>query len=236
MQGYEHQIPLPRSGGDKLFLATQTRPDIMLATSEVAQYQEMPTKENVTMVKQILRYLKGSVDLGITYHKDAKDPMYLIVDANFQAPRSRSCFILMRAGAVVSMRTSKQSVPALSSTEAEYHACTSGVQKLIWARELRSELGWQEPGASRMQNDNTNTLKMAKRVLNTHRTIHLAVRDEFLHTHVENGNIEPHHIRTTENPADLGTKPLQKRIFWKHRATLMGERPTNQFHLSTPEF
>ena len=48
-----------------IFLATQTRPDIMLATSEVAQYQEMPTKENVTMVKQILRYLKGSVDLGI---------------------------------------------------------------------------------------------------------------------------------------------------------------------------
>ena len=41
------------------------------------------------MVKQILRYLKGSVDLGITYQKDAKDPMYLIVDANFQAPRSR---------------------------------------------------------------------------------------------------------------------------------------------------
>ena len=87
-----------------------------------------------------------------------------------------------------------------------------------------------------MQNDNTNTLKMAKRVLNTHRTIHLAVRDEFLHVHVENGNIEPHHIRTTENPADLGTKPLQKKMFWKHRATLMGERPTNQFHLSTPEF
>ena len=82
----------------------------------------------------------------------------------------------------------------------------------------------------------TNTLKLAKRVVNMSKVVHIATKDEFLHFHVESGEVEPHHIQSADCPADLGTKPLSRELFMKHRATIMGETLSEQFSKSTANF
>jgi hypothetical protein len=223
------KFPYREAIGSLTYVATKTRPDIARAVSVVAQFQEKPTKEHVTMVKMILRYLKGTPDLGITFHRNAEHPLYGITDSNLGTPRSRTCYILMRAGAGVIMQSIKQSTPALSSTEAEYYAATSCTQKILWARDLLRELDWLNEGPTKIQIDNTSTIKMAECTTSHRRTLHIALRDEFLHFHVQNNDISPEYVKTADNTADIGTKDLQKRDFEKHRKTLLGEEVTNQY-------
>ena len=68
--------------GMLLYLSGWTRPDITFAVSNVARFCSKPTKEHWVAVKRILRYLKGTIDYGLTYSKngenDDKDIQMLI--------------------------------------------------------------------------------------------------------------------------------------------------------------
>jgi hypothetical protein len=43
-----------------------TRPDIHIAVSEVARFQDAPAEIHWNAVKRIIKYLKGTQDVGIT--------------------------------------------------------------------------------------------------------------------------------------------------------------------------
>ncbi len=56
--------------GSLLYLSTRTRPDIAYAVNNVAKFCAKPTKQHWTAVKRIMRYLNGTLDLGLLYHKE----------------------------------------------------------------------------------------------------------------------------------------------------------------------
>ncbi len=53
--------------GSLMYLAAGTRPDIAFAVSRLAQYVEHPTHSLWAAVKRVLRYLRGTKDVGIRY-------------------------------------------------------------------------------------------------------------------------------------------------------------------------
>ena len=53
--------------GSLLYVATWTRPDIAFAVSQVARFQSKPTTVHWQAAKDILRYLKGTREMGLTY-------------------------------------------------------------------------------------------------------------------------------------------------------------------------
>ena len=53
--------------GSLLYLSTGTRPDIAFAVNNVAKFCSDPTKHHWVAVKRILRYLRGTSDLGLLY-------------------------------------------------------------------------------------------------------------------------------------------------------------------------
>ena len=55
----------------QLFLAITSRPDIAQAVGVVSTFCANPTQSHLTTAKRILRYLKGSLYLGLTYKKCA---------------------------------------------------------------------------------------------------------------------------------------------------------------------
>ncbi|RXN36740.1 Retrovirus-related Pol poly from transposon TNT 1-94 [Labeo rohita] len=56
--------------GSLLYLSTRTRPDIAYAVNNVTRFCAKPTKQHWTAVKRIMRYLKGTLNLGLLYSKD----------------------------------------------------------------------------------------------------------------------------------------------------------------------
>ena len=55
--------------GSLLYLSTKTRPDIAFAVGNVSRLCSEPSQLHWSAVKRILRYLKGSQDLGLLYHR-----------------------------------------------------------------------------------------------------------------------------------------------------------------------
>ena len=59
-----------RSLAGKLQYLTLTRPDIQFALNYVCQKMHSPTVSDFTLLKRILRYVKGTLTMGISLHKD----------------------------------------------------------------------------------------------------------------------------------------------------------------------
>ncbi len=95
----------------------------------------------------------------------------------------------------------------------------SGVQEALWLSKLASDLGG-ELGAAVNYSDNTGALANVRGIPISPRTKHIGVRFHRIRGEVERGAINPTHVPTEPNIADLFTKSLGKFLFEKFRALL----------------
>lgn len=51
-----------------------TRPDLSFSVGFVSRFMERPTKEHLTSLKHILRYVKGTLNLGCRYKRTTGEP------------------------------------------------------------------------------------------------------------------------------------------------------------------
>ena len=57
-----------------MYLANATRTDITFSVNLLARYSSSPTRRHCNRVKHILRYLRGTSDIGLFYsNKDSAD-------------------------------------------------------------------------------------------------------------------------------------------------------------------
>ena len=69
----EEELDKPRylaAVGALLYLATYTRPDISFAVSVLSHHSQKSTSCHWARVKHLLRYLRGTEDLGLHYTRD----------------------------------------------------------------------------------------------------------------------------------------------------------------------
>ena len=69
--------------GSLLYLSIGTRPDITYAVNNVAKFCAQPTKQHWIAVKRIMRYLKGTVNLGLLFNKDGSKQCVGYSDADW---------------------------------------------------------------------------------------------------------------------------------------------------------
>ncbi|GKD84502.1 retrovirus-related pol polyprotein from transposon TNT 1-94 [Tanacetum coccineum] len=109
-----------------LMYLTSSRPDLVFAVCMCAQYQAKPTKKHLHVVKQIFRYLKGTINMVLWYSKDSCIALTAFADANHvgcqDTRRSTSRSMQLLCNRLVSWSSKKQKSTAISSTEAEYIA------------------------------------------------------------------------------------------------------------------
>ena len=101
--------------------------------------------EYMQAAKRILRYLRGTIDMKITYQA-AKNSMNGYVDADWGGNaldrKSFTGLIFFVNGFPISWESRKQSCVALSSTEAEYMAMSYATKEAIFLRRLLMEIGY----------------------------------------------------------------------------------------------
>jgi hypothetical protein len=102
----------------------------------------------------------------------------------------------------------KQTLVALSSTEAEYIAGTHAVKELIWLRQLLTGLSFASNSPTTLLMDNQLAIAIAKNPAHHEHTKHIEVCYHFLKKKVKENEIELKYVPTTEQPADAMTKGL----------------------------
>ncbi|GKF06471.1 hypothetical protein Tco_0037139, partial [Tanacetum coccineum] len=113
----------------------------------ISRYLANPGKNNWEAVKWILKYLWGTVNVGLVYGKDRGNHVDVtgLVDSDYAKDpgkgRSITGYTFLLQGCVVSWKATLQHVVTLSTTEAEYMAYIEAVKEAIWLRGLLEELG-----------------------------------------------------------------------------------------------
>ena len=65
------EVPYLSAIGALLYLAQCTRPDIAFSVNLLARFNSAPTRRHWNGVKHILRYLRGTTDLGLFYSRES---------------------------------------------------------------------------------------------------------------------------------------------------------------------
>ena len=79
------EVPHLSAIGALLYLAQCTRPDIAFSVNLLARYNSAPTILHWKGVKDVLRYLRGTTDMGLFYSKNSTNDQVLVgyADAGF---------------------------------------------------------------------------------------------------------------------------------------------------------
>lgn len=199
--------------GSLMYLAVLSRPDIMHAISKLSQRNTDPHVEHETAAKHVLRYLAGTINLSIVYRK-SNEPVKGFADAdwaNDQVDRkSYSGYTFFLGNSAFSWASSKQSIVALSSTEAEYVALSAAAKEAVYLRRILAEIGWSISEPMTIYGDNISSQSIARNPVHHKRTKHIDIKYHFIREKVETNEIELKYISTDKNVADVLTKSLCK--------------------------
>jgi hypothetical protein len=203
--------------GSQMYGMLCTRPDIAFAVSQVSQFNASPIATHEAVARRILRYLKGSKDLGIEYNGEDGMMLKAYVDADWGASenrRSAGGYVFILAGGAISWSCKKQDTVALSSTEAEYMALVQATKESIWLQRLFKELGRKVEDEKQILEDNQGAIALANNPAYHARTKHIDIRYHFVRECVENGDITLTYCNTKDMVADALTKALPKERHW----------------------
>ena len=162
-----------------LIYLTHTRPDIAFSVGVVSRFMHFPSKHHFGAAKRILRYVAGTICLGIWYGYVPNSRLIGFTDSDWarcmEDRKSTSGYAFSLGSGVVSWSSKKQATTALSSSEAEYMAATSLVCQAIWLRRIMEDLGQKQEGATDIFCDNQATIAMSKNPVYHGRTKHIDI-------------------------------------------------------------
>ena len=209
--------------GALLYLATITRPDISYAVSQVAKYCENPKPAHWNAVKRIFAYLKGTCDYGL-WLEGRDEGVIGYTDADYAGDtdnsKSTSGNIFLHKGGPIAWGSSKQTCVALSTTESEYIAATKAGQTAIWLGVMEMELENETsnsvaptPASVPVYCDNQSAIRLVKNAEFHQRTRHINVRYHFIKDYQEKKLIDLQYVESSNQLADIFTKPLPAPAF-----------------------
>ncbi len=203
--------------GSLLYIILGTRLDIAFSVIKLARYASNPSRVHFTAIKRIYRYLKGTINYGITYYKDSSNFISGYCDADYAgdilSAKSTTGYIILLAGGPISWRSKLQSIIAQSTTEAEYIAINAVTKEAVYIKALLEELGYYKQNKFPIYTDNNGALLLAKNPIFHERTKYIAVKYHYIRELIIKGIIDLNYIPSKDQKADGLIKPLDKAKF-----------------------
>ena len=189
--------------GSILYLASQSRPDLLYSVTQLSRRSNKATSRDMKAADRLLAYIATTRSLGLTLGSKSGDS---------------GCFFAL---------SKRQSIIADSSTVAEYIATHTCIQKLLWAKNVLTELGvptsikLDVPPSVVLHQDNTSAINLLKHSGNTGRTKHIDLRYNMIRETIVRHNVQVVYTPTKDMTADILTKPLGPNLFSHHQRVLL---------------
>ncbi|XP_020684500.1 uncharacterized protein LOC110101076, partial [Dendrobium catenatum] len=202
---------------------TLTRPDITYSVNLLSQHMHHPLPEHAFLLKRLLRYIKGTLNYGIPILK-SNLLLSSFSDADWAGDpvsrKSTSGYCSFIGQTLISWTAKKQTTVARSSTESEYRSLAALTADVIWLRRLLTDFGIHQNTPTTIYCDNTSAIALANNPVFHARTKHIEIDHRFVRDHILQGNIRLFPISTTDQIADIFTKPLSTPRFHHLRLKL----------------
>ena len=229
------KFPYREAIGSLLYLAGGTRPDISFAVNVLSRQQTSPNIDDWEDVLTLLQYIRATTKLGLKYSGDT-DYMEAYTDASFadwSDNTSTGGYLILMYGDPVNWRSHKQTGVNLSTGKAEYMAMSDLCREIIFLDKAQREITgkyfypvqvWcdneaavknaQMEGSHRLNDFDDDIETIKENLKYRERT---GVRKEISEKHgdyvkqlvVKEGKIQTGWVHTSQNIADIFTKPLE---------------------------
>ena len=190
-----------------------------------------PRAVDMSRLKRILRYVKGTLDYVITLSiKDTNDLKRLVgtSDPDWagdpESRKSSSVGTVSWGGCLISHFSRTQEVGAVSSPTAEFYASCSLAGDMLHISSILEDLGY--PVENVIETDSSSGKSIALR-RGLGRVRHLDVRALWLQQLVAARAVQIQKIPGAENRADVGTKLLDAKTLRRHLHSLGMRRFVN---------
>ncbi|CAM8878191.1 unnamed protein product [Rhodiola kirilowii] len=211
---------------------TITRPDYAYAVNFISQFMSQPRTPHLVAAKRILRYIKGTIDHGLSFTPQ-RQPVTLAAysDADWagcsESRRSQTGYLLYFGSNLVSWCSKKQPTVARSSAESEYRALAHACAETTWIALLLSELGANIQYPILLYCDNLSATYMASNPVFHARTKHIELDYHFVREKVAMGS---HLVRYSSAEDRSGQFPVDH--INDHQTRLVAESSSKQVTFS----
>nr|KYP49356.1 Retrovirus-related Pol polyprotein from transposon TNT 1-94 [Cajanus cajan] len=192
-----------------------TRPDIAHVVDTVSRFLSNPGRKHWNVVKWILRYLHGTIDMKLCFRGD-KSTLVDYSDSDMagdiDSRKSTSGYLIKFAGGVVAWQSRLQRCVALSTTEAEFISITEACKELLWLKKFLQELGFVHKKYPLFV-DSQSAIHLGKNPTFHSRSKHIDVRYHLIRDALDAKLLKLAKIHTDDNGADMMTKALPRRKF-----------------------
>jgi histone deacetylase 1/2 len=163
---------------------TLTRPDIAFSVNKVTQFLHVPTTVNWTAVKRILKYLHGTISLGLWLTKSSSTIVSAFSNADWAGcpddSRSTCGFAIYVGPNLVSWNARKQSTVSRSSIESEYKSLANAKVEVMWVQTPLEELGASQSKVAILWCDNIGVTYLSTSLVFYGRNKHIIVDYHFV--------------------------------------------------------
>ena len=202
--------------GSLIYLMTCTRADICYVISILSQFMSKPTMAHLNLAKFVLRYIKGTSTYGLIYVRSKNLDLTGYSDASWANSADRKsmsgyCFRLSTNSSLISWKTRKQPIVALSTCESEYIAMAFAMQECAFLQQLARDLRvFPDLHPCTLYVDNMGSIELSKNPVFHQRTKHLDIRFHYVREKVASGEVILSYVPSKSNVADIFTKPCSK--------------------------
>jgi histone deacetylase 1/2 len=172
---------------------TLTRPELQYAVQQVCLYMHASRDAHWIAVKRILRYVCGTMDLGLSITASSSIDIVAYSDADWagcpDTRRSTSGYCINLGSSLISWSSKHQHTVSRSSAEAEYRAVANAVAECTWLRQLLSELACPIDKATVVFCVNVSVVYLSANPVHHRRTKHVELDIQFVREQVALGHI-----------------------------------------------
>jgi len=183
-----------------------------------------PRELHLAALKRILRYIRGTLHLGLLLRPSAQSDLLVYSYANWagcpDTRKSTSGYAVFLGDNLISWSSKRQNAVSRSSAEAEYRAVANAVAEASWLHQLLVELHVPLRRTALIYCDNISTIYMSSNPVQHQRTKHVEIDLHFVRERVATGDVRVLHVPTSSQYADIFTKGLPSSIFTEFRSSL----------------
>lgn len=215
----QYEAPCRNLIGCLMYAMLCTLPDLCVSLNILSCFQNKHNKELWQNLKRILRYIKGTLNLCLTYEEnDCQETLTGYVDSDWAGDeidrKSTTGYLFKLYNNTISWNSKRQHSVA---TEAEYMALFEGSREACWLKSILTDIKLEVLKPIIIFEDNNGCISIANNPTDHKRTKHIDIKYHFTREKIQKRIITLKYLPTGEQQADMLTKPLAAVKFESNR-------------------